>query len=194
MRAVWIDDGNTFDTAKLDAHGIERVYYAANALQASAGEFTAAKNAGFDVGVYAAWNWDNWTPEQFAQWVHGRLLQIGSALNPWVCLDIETHDVSWIRRALVEWRRLRPSRRTDWTLEPMQGGLFSLDDAKAINALGIGVVPQHYGGAMQPFAADRVAIDLISRGFNLLSIQGFYDAASLPLDWSGYAFTQGRLP
>ena len=47
---------------------------------------------------------------------------------------------------------------------------------------------------MQPFAADRAAIDLLARGFNILALQGFYDAATLPLEWSGYAFTQGRLP
>lgn len=194
MRAVWVDAGNTFDKAKLDAHSIECVYYAANATNANVAEFAAASNAGFRVGIYAAWNWDSWTPVEFADWVHGRLLQIGSPLNPWVCLDIETHDVPWIRTALGRWRQLRPTRKTDWTLEPMQGGLFTPEDARSINARNVGVVPQHYGGSMQPFAADRVAIDLIARGFNLLAIQGFYDAAALPLDWSGYAFTQGRLP
>ena len=194
MRAVWIDAGNDPNYSKLAAYQIERVYFAANEPRVTAAYLDNVKAQGLDVGIYAAWNWETWTPEDFAKRMHNRLLQIGSPLNPWVNLDIETHDVAWIRRALTEWRRLRPSRKTDWTLEPMQGGLFGVDDVRAINKLGVGIVPQHYGGNMQAFAADRVAIDLIARGFNLLAIQGFYDAARLPLDWQGYAFTQGRLP
>lgn len=194
MRAVWIDNGNTFDADKLHAHAIECVYYAANAPQANRTEFDAAAAAGFRVGIYAAWNWESWTPVEFAEWVHERLLQIGSPLNPWVCLDIETHDVPWTVGALTSYRQLRPSRKTDWTLEPMQGGLFSPAAVSTINGLNIGIDPQHYGGNMQPFAADRVALDLVLRGFQPWKIQGFYDAATLPLEWSGYAFTQGRLP
>ncbi len=194
MRAVWVDAGQGADVAKLKAHGIECAYFAANDPRVTARSLDVVAAAGFTVGIYAAWNWQPWTPAGFAEWTHGRLLEIGSPLNPWVCLDIETHDVAWILAALGRWRELRPSRKTDWTLEPMQGGLFSTDNARAINALNVGIVPQHYGGNMQPFAADRVALDLVFRAFHSWRIEGFYDAAALPLDWSGYAFTQGRLP
>jgi hypothetical protein len=64
----------------------------------------------------------------------------------------------------------------------------------AIATAHVGIVPQFYTGDMRPFAADRVVLDLVNHHFPSTRIWGFYDAAALPLDWQGYAFTQGRLP
>lgn len=195
MRAVWNDANTADDYGKVRRYGIEGIYYAANDDTVTAARLQATADAGFKVGIYAAWNWQDWSPGAFATWVHQRLLQIGSPLNPWVCLDIETHDVAWITSALTTWRTLRPGRKTDWTLEPMQGGLFTPEWARGFQRLGIGLVPQHYGGSMQAFAADQVALDLVRHGFSTLGLMGFYDAArGLPIEWDGYAFTQQRLP
>jgi hypothetical protein len=47
---------------------------------------------------------------------------------------------------------------------------------------------------MSPRAEDQVLRNLTRRGFPETSVSLFYDAAALPRDWDGFAFTAGRLP
>jgi hypothetical protein len=123
-----------------------------------------------------------------------RVAPFTNADFPRVCVDIETHDVAYILAFLKRWRELRPTRTTDWTLEPFQGGLFTPADAIHIAAANVRVIPQLYFGDMAPAAADRVALNLVLASFLPMRLFGFYDAAALPGRWEGYAFTQGRLP
>jgi hypothetical protein len=102
--------------------------------------------------------------------------------------------VPYILAFLKRWRAVRPARVTDWTLEAFQGGLFSPVDTLAIAAARVGIAPGFYEGDMTPLNAVDVVLDLCSHSFPPGRIVGMYDAARLPAEWSGYAFTQGRLP
>jgi hypothetical protein len=79
-------------------------------------------------------------------------------------------------------------------MESMQGGWMDDEMVAAVLKARIRVVPQAYTGDMRPIAQDAALRDLLRRGFPETSISLFYDAAALPLDWDGFAFTMGRLP
>ncbi len=195
MRAVWIDEGTDADRAKLRTHGITAPYFSVRDPRVTSDYLDAAATEGFRPGLYAAYNWYPWHDGVgFAEKCDAELRRIAWRGNPPLCADIETHDVAYILAFLKRWRELRPKRLTYWTLEGFQGGLFSPANVSAINAASVGVVPQHYTGDMRPLAADRIAIDLIARGFHILRLWGFYDGAALPERWEGFVFTQGRLP
>ncbi len=195
MRAVWVDEGSDASLVRLRARGIDSPYYSIRDPRVTSDYLDAVAAEGFTPGLYAAYNWyPALTGLAFAEKCHYELRRIAWLGNPPLCADIETHDVSYILAFLKRWRELRPKRRTYWTLEGFQGGLFSPADVRAINAANVHVVPQHYTGDMRPLAADRIAIDLLARGFDILRLYGFYDAAALPGRWEGFAFTQGRLP
>jgi hypothetical protein len=198
MRAIWVDEGNDANFAKLRQYGITSPYYAIRDPRVTKSYLQAVRAQGFPPGVYVA---PNWYPDMpgpaFAEFVDGLMTErypSTGATFPKVCVDIETHNVPYITGFLKRWRELRPTRVTDWTLEPFQGGLFDPLAVAIIIESGVGIVPQNYFGDMSAAAADRVAIDLIVRGFPPTSMLGFYDAAALPGRWQGYAFTQGRLP
>src|SRR4249920_1088062 len=198
MRAVWTDAGNDADPVKLHTYGIDSPYFAVTDPRVTLAYLRSVQAAGFQPGVYAAWNWQpGLGGPAFASWLSAQLERVAPDTSrefPKVCVDIETHDVAYIRAFLRRWRQLRPHRVTDWTLEGFQGGLFSPMDVIAIAAANVGVIPQLYGGAGGTIqfqrAADRVALDLVEHSFPPARIFGFYDAAALPERWEGYAFTQ----
>lgn len=198
MRAVWVDEGNDADLNKLRRYGITSPYYAIRDPRVTKEYLRNVRAQQFAPGVYVAPNWyPDMSGPQFAELVHSLIGQRypGTAAGfPKVCVDIETHNVSYITGFLIRWRQLRPTRVTDWTFEPFQGGLFAPLDVQIIVESGVGIVPQLYYGDMSLVAADRVVIDLWAHGFPYSSMLGFYDAAHLPQGWQGYAFTQGRLP
>lgn len=152
------------------------------------------KGHGYGVGIYTAWNWGNWTGPEYAAWTDAELRRIGWQGNAAVCLDVETHDIAgYVIPCLQHWRQLRPTRQTDWTLEGMQGGLFSREQVGLVMKANVRLAPSFYGGNMQPLD-HSVTLDLLMAGFPGYAIVGMYDAARLPYRWTGYAFTQGRLP
>lgn len=196
MKAVWVDAGNDANYDKLRAHGITEPYYSVADPRVTAAYLEDVRARGFTPGVYAAWNWyPGLDGAGFAERLHAELLRINWLGNPAVCADIETHDVTYILAFLKRWRQLRPTRRTDWTLEPWQGGLFTTQAIRDdIASAKVGIVPQYYGGSMEPYAPDRVLLDLLYWGLPLSRVFGMYDAARLVEGWEGYAFTAGRLP
>jgi len=208
FRAIWVDEGNDADYAKLRANGITAPYYSVRDPRVTKAYLEAVRAQGFTPGIYAAWNW----PETgiappytgaakgaaFATWVSRELQRIAPATAadfPLVCLNAETHDAPYLAAMLRQWRKHRQDRVTDWTLEGFQGGWIdaSPDLGAAVNASGVGVVPQFYRGNMSPLFAG-VILDLLTAGIPADRLMGFYDAADLPYRWHGYAFTQGRLP
>lgn len=194
MRAVWVDSGNDPDYAKLARYGITVPFFDPRDPRVTAQYLDAvAAHPNIDTcGIYTAWNWQSWTGPQYAEWTDQQLRRIGWMGNAIVCLNIENHDINgYVIPALRRWRQLRPSRKTWWTLEGMQGGLFSGNQPSTVNALNIILAPQFYEGNMTPHRHSPV-IDLEEPGFAL--IDGMYDAAVLPSIWRGFAFTQGRLP
>jgi hypothetical protein len=204
VRAPWVDAGNDPDYAKVRACGADSLYFDIRDPRVTIGYLDAVKAQGYGVGVYFRENWPEVPklPAAAAAWLSGKLSPLDRGPDfPMVCLDIETHDIQgYVLPFLREWRRRRQKRRTDWTLEGFQGGLFTPQDVSAIAAYIIGegspgyICPSNYGGSMQPFAADRVALDLVAAGFTHSILKGMNDAASLGERWDGYAFTQGRLP
>lgn len=194
MKAVWIDNGADPNYDKLRAHGIDSAYFDPRDPRVTAGYLDVVRANGLAAGLYFAWNWyPNMTGAWFATKVDQELRRIAWHGNAPVCLDIETHDVSYITGCLERWRQLRPTRQTDWTMEGMQGGLFSPQAVSEIVAANVRLAPSFYGGDMSPLG-HSVILDLLMAGFPGDRIIGMYDAAALPYRWTGYAFTQGRLP
>ena len=207
MRGTWIDAGSDPTYSVLDAHGITQVcfdirdprvtkQYLRNVLAEP--EIEA-------VGVYAAWNWQTWWPRpyrhpaftgvQFAEWVAAKVKPLHMSQDvPFVHLNIETHDVDWILAALTRWRRARARKRTLWTLEGFQGGLFGHADVSEIEALDLEYGPQCYTGSMVRFESAAVVDDFVRHGFSPERIYPFLDGSQMGWEWRGWAFTQGRLP
>lgn len=201
MRAVWIDNGSDPDYARLARYGITAPYFDPRDPRVTPTYLDGVKAHGVSPGIYFAWNW--YTPRPpavLAQTMSDDLKRLGWAGNPPVCIDIEkghglddTNVVAYVVAFFQAWRALRPTRPTDYTLEGFQGGLWSPQKVKQLVATNVGVCPQMYDGAMRPLAHD-VTLDLLIQGFPGERLAGMYDAAALPYNWRGYAFTQGRLP
>lgn len=199
MKAVWVDAGQDPDWVKLPRYGIDTVYLALGDSRTTKAALQSAAARGYQVGVYMAWNWGEYvglTGPQMAEEVHRRVqpLAWSATSRPKVQFDIEEHSPGKIASCFERWRQLEPKRDTSWTLESMQGGWMSADFVRRIVACKIRVVPQFYLGNMEPVAADMALRNLTRRGFEESRITGFYDAATLPAWWNGWAFTQGRLP
>ena len=204
MRWIWIDAGNDAAWHTLAEHGIAGEFYCGEDPVADvARRLEASRAHGHVGGIYVAWNWAN-IPQDgggFAEWTHEyvqeveALLPVKSGSYPKVQLNHEGHDPDVILDMLHRWRQLRPTKDTSWSPEGMQGGWMSGLFAAEVKNLKIRVVPQCYNGAMtQVWDSLAVARDLTKRGFPDALVSPFYDAAHLPEYWSGWAFTQGRLP
>lgn len=220
MRYLWVDEGNDPDYTKGDRDSINGYFFALFDPRLNPGYLQAVRQKGYAVGVYMAWNWPQYVGKSGAQMAEitvARVKQIaGGFLSnsmPKVQYDIEAHDPALIAACLTRHRELLPQQDTSWTMESFQGGWMDPVFVKAMLACKVRVVPQLYSGQManiglrdsnpalfwRQIAAERVAEDvalkdLLKRGFPQQIISGFYDAASLPQRWDGWAFTQGRLP
>jgi hypothetical protein len=196
-RAIWIDFGNDADYARLSKHGISAPIYDIRDPRLTRAYLADVKARGFAPGVYAAWNWPEvatLSGAGFAEWVDAKLKLLNISQNtPSVHLNDETHDPVRIVHMLLRWRTLRPKKRSLWTLEGMQGGLFQKADVDALNALDINYGPQCYTFDMTRMESATVVQDLIAHGFNPARIVPFLDAAQLGYWWQGVAYTQGRL-
>lgn len=203
--AVWVDNGQDPDYAKLARYGIRLPYFDPRDPRVTAAFLQAvADHPAIDTcGIYTAWSWqpDFTSPERYAEWTHEQLLRIGWQGNALVYLDIEKGAngitdatlASYTVACLKRWRQLRPTRGTALTFEGMQGGLFPPASVSAISSANVRVAPQLYVGAMQPQPHSPI-IDLLMAGFPGDRLDGMYDGAALPYRWRGCAFTQGRLP
>jgi hypothetical protein len=112
-----------------------------------------------------------------------------------VMLDIERHDEAYVRRALVEFKRMQPGRNVVWTMEYHQGGWFSKDLVDLVNGYPqLRVVPQCYYGSMdQAVDAHAAARDLYTPhgGINDNRICFFYTLrVPLPLEWDGILYVE----
>lgn len=208
-RATWVDVGNDANYDLLSAHRITAPYYASHDPRVTSDYLEGVRARGLEPGLYFS---HHWRPQDdgpaFAGYIDGELRRIAWAGNAPVAAEIEkgsglgdANYVDFVVAFVRRWRELRPARRLDWILEPFQGGLFNGrgDAVSAIAGANVGIFPEHYGGAMQPFAADRVLLDLLLYGFPMQRTAGVYDAARVgtpgsPLiNWEGYAYTMGRL-
>lgn len=201
MRAVWIDNGSDPDYAKLAAFGITAPYFDPRDPRVKPAYLDHVQAQGFTPGLYFAWNWyAQQSAADLARTISDAVKAVGWLGNPPVCIDIEKgHGLNddnyapYVVNFFAAWRVLRPTRRTAYTLEGFQGGLFSPNQALRLTERSLTICPQMYAGNMAPLAHD-VTLDLLIQGFRADQLAGMYDAAALPYNWRGFAFTQGRLP
>lgn len=198
MRYLWVDYPDNPWWEAINANGIDGLFFDPRQPRVTKSYLEQIAARGKAVGIYLGHAWGEFgsTPESFVakakQWV-APLRKSNSF--PKVQWDLEQHDPHFILRVLQLWRKEFPWQDTSWTLESMQGGWMDTEAfVKPMMACRVRVVPQYFGGAMEPFAADVSFNDLLVRGFDPKIISGCYDAKHLPLWWNGYAFSQGRLP
>ncbi len=198
LRFLWLDAGQNPDYTKGDkVSGGPITGYFLPMFNVTRPQLQAIRDRGKTAGVYMAWNWpefkglsgaevaDVCADEYAALKVSDLRLQY----------DIERHDAVFVKDVLVESRRLLPNVGTSWTLESRQGGWFTPELVKAIVDTKTRVVPQLYPGDMSYAYDSKYAVDeLLKTGVPYASLTPMYDAARLPAGWSGYAFSQGRLP
>lgn len=198
MRAVWIDEGNDPNWGVIEKAGIDQLYFSLQDPRVTKQYLQGAASRGYGIGVYVVSNWKDFSQVSgaaFANAVADKVEKIRmSNVSPRVQLDVEQHDPQFIIDMLARWRKRLPWQATSWTMEGMQGGWMGPDLVAAIVNARVRVVPQAYTGDMRPIAQDAVLRDLLKRGIPDTSINLFYDARTLPLEWSGFAFTMGRLP
>jgi hypothetical protein len=201
VKYLWVDSGNDPDLAKCVKHGIDGLFFDMFDTRLSENYLKTYVESGYKVGIYMASNWSQFNlllPSEIANAVFTRAKKIGGKSFgpdfPKVQFDMEEKNPVRILNTLKEWRILAPKHSTSWTMECFQGGWMSDEFVKGILSTKVRIVPQAYTGDMRDFAEDMVLRDLLRRGFpeNIISL--FYDAADVPLGWSGFAFTQGRLP
>lgn len=209
MRICWLNLGEAPDYAKMKRYGVEAPCFDIRdpVLRTQVGgrhyldvvdEQVSGKPR---VHVVQSW-YPDLGPEAFARVADELLRQVGWFGNPAVELDIEkgapltdSTYVDFVRRALREWRRLRPTRETSYTLEGFQGGLFNgrYDAVVEIAGKTNHIVPQSYHGDMTPHQAGLVQ-NLVDYGFPREKVRVFYDAAITQEPWDGWLFNQSRLP
>lgn len=193
LHACWVDKDHEVDATKLRNHGIDRPFLDARSSNATAEYMDTLQKQGFTPGLYWAWNWyPDLDGTRLADKIHQDLRRINWQGNPEVCVDIESHDVAYIRAFIHTWRILRPRRTTYLTVEGMQGGILQAVDTDIANGRII-LAPQLYDGNMNPLPHSPI-IDVLLMGLPSDLVVGMYDAARLPYRWSGFSFTQGRLP
>lgn len=208
MKACWIDHGQDVIHERMAKHGVtEIVIPGEESPLANPAKVKELADRGYKVTVMFAWNWHGYgfrPPEEFARYCSERLKAIGHpAVNPDVLLDIEKGAglneftyVTWVIRCLEQWRKLRPTRGTNLTLEGMQGGLFNgraADVAKLLNMVGA-IIPQGYTGDERLMDVDTNRLDLANNGFPHSRIRHFYLGKDVPLNFDGILWRQGLLP
>jgi hypothetical protein len=199
MHGVWVDAGNDPQWEKLERAGIDWVYLPLSDPVADVRRrLLDCRARGYRGGVYSAWNWyGDPSGAEYAETVNRLVRQVApDATNSWpkVMFDDERHDPHTIEQLLTTWRKLRRWTDTAWTMESMQGGWMDEGFVQTVIGAHVRLVPQCYVGAMRAVDSLAAARDLTRRGFPDALISPFYDAAQLPIDWEGFAFTMGRLP
>jgi hypothetical protein len=183
------------DIAKAKRYGITRWYWEARDPQINAGLLQAIRERSMEVGIMRDPSWDNASAIDLARQLDADLLRLGSSNSQCAVLaDIEYHDPAYVQAFLGEWRALRPTRVTGWTLEPLQGGWMDQAFERAVDFADVTIYPQAYLGNMSPVDPDLVRSDLIERGFRRGAVSCVYNAAHIPTHWDGIAFRFDQLP
>jgi hypothetical protein len=197
MRYIWTNAGDDPDVNQGNAFGIDGYFMPAfdsiTTKEYLRDEIAAkGKQPGFYIG--AGWL-NGLTPAQYAAAAsaeYARLTVPGLKVQ----FNLEEHTPERIASIFEEWRKLRPSVGTSWSLEGFQGGWMDSSFVARVVASKIRVVPECFVDepSMNTSAADMVLRDLVARGFPISLVTCMYDAANLPKRWDGFAFIFGRLP
>jgi hypothetical protein len=201
VKAAWIRPGGGAipDGAKAHAWGITTLFYDATDPQISADFFEKVRSWGFKPGITRDPTWNSASAVDLAREMDADLVRLGSENK--TCYAMADIEALWNRGSayvlawLTEWRRLRPTRQTFWTTEPMQGGVISDTLVARINSdPNIIVVPQLYYKGMVDAVESRVALDLAGRKIRPDRIYPYYDAEDMPAAWDGIVFDFAKLP
>lgn len=183
------------DQAKASNLGITDFYWEAEDPALDAQLINDMRGAGWRIGIMRDPHWHSDSPETLAKKLHNDLIRLGCDNKQCtVQADIEYHDNDYIIRFLKTWRAIRPTRQTEWTMEPFQGGWFRADLVAAINAdPNIRVIPQGYYGNMTRANIDQIKCDILLRGINCTRVKAYY--ADLPGNgfWDGVAWDFGTI-
>lgn len=208
MRVCWLNLGEAPDYPKLFRYEVEILSFDIRdpILGAIDGRHyldTVTERMTTKPRLYIVQSWfPELGPEAFARKADQLLKQVAWKGNPALEFDIEkgapltdSTYVDFVVRALQEWRRIRPTRETSYTLEGFQGGLFNgrygsvLEIASKVSH----IVPQCYQGDMTPHEAGVVQ-NLVDYGFPAQKVLPFLDARITQSPWEGWLFNQSRLP
>ena len=194
MRSAWIYPGTVPDKAKCAAHDITTILLDP---RDGAAQSTIAKihADGLIAGLYFDPSWYGYpSPLATARIASGHLKRLGlnASWQP-VMFDLETKDVAWVRKFLLAWRVLRPTRSTAYTNAPFQGGYVP---SLALKLARVDVYVQLYEGD-PPVGIDPAAalLEIARQGTPASRLYPFYDGASLPSTArDGCVFTLERIP
>lgn len=208
MKAVWIDENNDPNYVAIDEHQIKWLFFCGRDPRVTKTYLADKTKKGYAVGTYWAWNW---YPDINAMCdaviAHTKQVRVSNS-NPKIQIDIEAHDPEMVITAITRIRTVFRNQDLSWTMESFQAGWITDELVKCIDDNNVRVVPQYYvdpekDGMPDPddhaaLIKEQVAQDvsmkqLVLRGIPIQSISGFYDAATLPDGWDGFAFTMGRL-
>ncbi len=205
MRAAWIRPNGAHipDGAKARRYAIEYLVWDATDPQIDAAFFDEVRGWGFKPGITRDPGWTNSDGPALATLLDKDLKRLGSSDKP--CLVVADIEKLWQRGPqfvldfLTAWRKLRPTRTTVWTTEPLQGGMVSDELAAAINAdKNLLVAPQLYDDVMTPYPEGAVLLEMGQnpdrRNVARQRIVSYYAAAHLPFAWSGLVFDFAVLP
>jgi hypothetical protein len=205
VRVAWVRPG----TGELDGPKAQRykldglAYDATDPVRATAEYFAKLRGWSYRPWITRSADWGAPSGAQLAQLMDEDVSRVGAGNLPLgMIADIEG---MWLRGSgyvlewLTEWRRLRPTRRTVWTTEPLQGGTVNDALAARINAdVNLLVVPQLYDAHMNPYNEGVCVAEMIQtrgrRDIDRSRVACYYGARSLNFDWRGFVFDFAELP
>lgn len=223
MKAIWQPsplDRNVPQYDLLRSAGCNRIYFAAeyetfedgvgtwhfNDIQLNPTFYNDVVKNKFQYGIFRVTSWDNAKLYGDAGTLASTAnedINAASGGNKYAALpymfDIEQHDPAFILATFKAYRKLRPTRRTAWTMEPHQGGWMKnyLVNGQPVlvdfinNDPYFFLLPQLFYGNMSPANQNDVRNDLLAAGFKSEKILFFYDSTTKTAsqwkssDWSG---------
>lgn len=207
MRAAWVRQGHPGipDGTKMHKYGIDTLYYDATDPVVDSAYLDEIRALHIKVGITRDPVWGGLNAVTLARTMDADLVRLGSGSGKqcYVIADIEglwARPATYVLDWLTEWRKLRPTRFTTWTTEPVQGGAVSDALAARINAdLNLKVAPQTYYDGMVPEVTEQVAMEMSvadgqRRAIHRDKIKIYYDAQHMPAAWDGIAFDFDKLP
>jgi hypothetical protein len=205
MRVAWIRPGSPeLDGPKAQSYKLDGLAYdATDPVRVTAAYFAKLRGWGYRPWITRSADWGDVDAVQLANQMSGDVSDVDADNLPLgMIADIEAmwrRGSAYVLAWLAEWRRLRPTRRTIWTTEPMQGGAISDALAARINSdVNLLVVPQLYDKNMTPWNEGRVVADVIQargrRDIDRSRVKCYYGAQTLNFDWDGIAFDFAKLP
>ena len=203
IRQLWIDDGNDARGDLKSKFDITDPIFSVRDPRITRAYLDSVQAKGYHPGLYLCSQGEGWpshdsmTGRQWADWAYSEVQRIApgtSGSYPKVHLNCETSDAAWLVSMLARWRSHSPRRETSLLIEGRKAGIFAPDQVAMINNSGVYVCIEVCQGDMTPHPEGTCALPMLRAGFSAARLYGVYDAAHLPWDWQGVAFSQGRLP